>query len=131
MLLWYRRTHREKALCAMESTHRCSPSDPSAQSSISTDCTDLRRDQNLPPPHSFTENTSLPSQFLFDIPLVKHHSFFGAAPAAPLQFRGRVGGVFQWGLEMEKFAVLHYGPVLKTVLVELHDNLIRPCSLTR
>ncbi len=25
--------------------------------------------QNLPPPHGFAENTSLPSQFLFDIPL--------------------------------------------------------------
>ena len=43
----------------------------------------------------------------------------------------RVGGVFRFGLEMGKFAVLHFGPVLETVLVELHDNLIRPCSLDR
>ena len=45
--------------------------------------------------------------------------------AAPLQFRARRWG-FPVGLEMEKFAVLHFGPVLKTVFVELDDNLIRP-----
>jgi hypothetical protein len=56
--------------------------------------------------------------------------FFGAAQRRRYSSE-RVGGVFKWGLEMEKFAVLHFGPVLKTVFVELHDNLMQPCSLVR